>query len=421
MEKTTIYDLVVIDGIVVTDTVIEEWDIAIDNEKIAETVPRGHLQGVKASRTIDALGGYVCPGGVDAHLHLQEPPLFGKGSTADNYETGSRSAVCGGTTTMITFAPQKKTEDTLLDTLAATYNRAKNNCYIDCSFHLLIGNTSSQALSEFQTLPLQLHDAQILDVPLEARKQQITTIIHAENNHIIDWMTTHLEKRRLFAPNIMLHHTRPLSESMDAPILIVHVSTPQAAAHIKTAQDCRLPVFAETCPQYLFLTKKNLDQPGFEESEEDCDAIWAGLANGTFTYNNTETGKKSSVSEDLPLGHFKYIPNGCSGIETRLPLTLSAGRLNLKKFVEVTSTTPARLHGLWSLKGAFIEGKSDADINIWYPERKMQEFELKNEMLHHGVDYTPFKRGIVWDRENGGLLGEIGYGKFSIILILYLE
>ncbi|KAH4178314.1 hypothetical protein HBH43_043240 [Parastagonospora nodorum] len=469
----TEYDLVIVNGIVVTDTEIQEWDIAIKDEKIANIVSRGGLNDVKAAKTIDAEGGYVMPGGVDAHVHLQEPPLFGKGSTADNYETGSRSAVCGGTTTMVTFAPQKKSEDTLLDTLAATHARAKDNCYIDYSFHLLVGNPSEKALSEFKTLreegisslkvymtyeALQLHDGQILDVLMEARKQGITTMIHAENNHVINWMTTQLEKRKLYEPKYhgpshppiaeieATYRAISLSEFMDTPILIVHVSTPQATTHIKAAKDRGLPIFAETCPQYLFLTKKHLDAPGFEgakcvcsppprESEADCDAIWTGLADGTFTilssdhcpfrYDDAETGKKSSISEEFPNGHFKYIPNGCPGIETRLSLVMSAGRLQLTKFVEVTSANPAKLYGLWPKKGAIQEG-SDADINIWYPEGKMKEFELTNDMLHHDVDYTPFEgrllkqwprytvlRGrIVWDRDHGGLLGEKGHGKF---------
>jgi dihydropyrimidinase len=469
----TEYDLIIVNGIVVTDAEIQEWDIAIKDEKIAKIAPRGDLQDAKATRTIDAEGGYVMPGGVDAHVHLQEPPLFGKGSTADNYETGSRSAVCGGTTTMVTFAPQRKTEDTLLETLAATHARAKDNCYIDYSFHLLVGNPSEKALSEFKTLrqegisslkiymtyeALQLHDGQILDVLLEARKQGITTMVHAENNHIINWMTTQLEKRKLYAPKYhgpshppvaeieATYRAISLSEFMDTPILIVHVSTPQAAAHIKSAKDRGLPIFAETCPQYLFLTKKHLDAPGFEgakcvcsppprESEADCDAIWTGLADGTFTilssdhcpfrYDDAETGKKTSISGEFPVGHFKYIPNGCPGIETRLSLVLSAGRLELTKFVEVTSSNPAKLYGLWPRKGAIQEG-SDADINIWYADSKMEEFELTNDMLHHDVDYTPFEgrtlkqwprwtvlRGkVVWDKDNGGLLGEKGYGRF---------
>lgn len=148
----TEYDLIIVNGILVTDSEVQEWDIGVKDEKIVKIALRGTLQDAKAAKVVDAEGGYVMPGGVDAHVHLQEPPLFGKGSTADNYETGSRSAVCGGTTTMVTFAPQKKTEDTLLDTLRATHERAKDNCYIDYSFHLLVGNPSERALSEFKTL-----------------------------------------------------------------------------------------------------------------------------------------------------------------------------------------------------------------------------------------------------------------------------
>ncbi|KAL6707079.1 hypothetical protein ACN47E_004831 [Coniothyrium glycines] len=468
------YDLIIRNGVVVTDTDIQELDIAIQDGKTAKLVPRGGLNDKSATKVIDAEGGYVMPGGVDAHVHLQEPPLFGKGSTADNYETGSRSAVCGGTTTMVTFALQKKTEDTLLDTLKATHERAKDNCYIDYSFHLLVGNPSERALSEFETLrqegisslkiymtyeALQLHDGQILDVLLEARKQGITTMVHAENGQVIDWMTAQLEKKKLFAPKYhgsshppmaeteATYRAISLSEFVDSPILIVHVSTPAAAAHIKAAQDRGLPIFAETCPQYLFLTKRDVDQPGFEgakcvcsppprESEADCDVIWDGLANGTFTilssdhcpfrYDDSETGKKSSISDEFPVGHFKYIPNGCPGIETRLSLTLSADRLDLKKFVELTSSNPAKLYGLYPLKGAMVEGESDADLNIWYPPGKMEEFALTNDMLHHDVDYTPFEgrllkqwpryttlRGkVVWDREHGGLLGTKGDGRF---------
>ncbi|KAF2878482.1 D-hydantoinase [Massariosphaeria phaeospora] len=470
----TEYDLIIVNGVVVTESETNEYDIAVKDEKVAKVAPRGELRDAKAARTIDAEGGYVMPGGVDAHVHLDEPPLFGKGSTADNYETGSRSAVCGGTTTMVTFAPQKKTEDSLLDTLRDTHTRAKDTCYIDYSFHVIVGNPSPNALSEFKTLreegisslkiymtyeALQLHDGQILDVLLEARNQQITTMIHAENGQVIDWMTAQLEKRKLFAPKYhgpshppmaeieATHRAICLSEFMDTPILIVHVSTPSSAAQIKSAQDRGLPIYAETCPQYLFLTKKDLDQPGFEgakcvcsppprESEADCDAIWTGLENGTFTvlssdhcpfrYNDNVTGKQTCITDEYPQGHFKYIPNGCPGIETRLALTLSADRLNVQKFVEVTSSNPAKLYGLWPRKGALVEGESDADINIWYPPGKMKEYTLTNEMLHHNVDYTPFEgrnvkqwprytilRGkLVWDKDGGGLLGEKGYGRF---------
>jgi len=189
-------------------------------------------------------------------------------------------------------------------------------------------------------------------------------------------MTKQLEHQKLFAPKYHVTSHPPvaeieatyraisLSSFIDVPILIVHVFSPAAAAHISEAQKKGLPVYAETCPQYLFLTRKDLDKPGFEgakyvcsppprEGEQDHDAIWHGLQNGTFTvlnhcpfiYDDNQTGKKSVISEEFPNGHFKYIPNGCPGVETRLALTLSAGRLPLQKFVEVTSANAARLYG----------------------------------------------------------------------------
>ena len=415
--------------------------------------------------------------------------MFGKGATADNYETGescktsprpkinvisgTRSAVCGGTTTVIAFAPQKKTEPSLLACLEATHARASGNCYSDYSFHLICSNAGPQAISEFAALraagisslkiymtyeALQLKDSEILDVLFEARKQQIVTMIHAENGAIINWTIKKLEEKKLFAPKYHATSHPPIAEIeatyraislssfIDVPILIVHVSSPAAAQHINDAQKRGLPVYAETCPQYLFLTRKDLDKPGFEgakcvcsppprEGEQDHEGIWQGIENGTFSvlssdhcpfiYDDTETGKKSVISAEYPTGHFKYIPNGCPGVETRLSLALSANRLQLQKFVEVTSTNAAKLYGLYPRKGALIPGVSDADLTIWYPDG-MKEFELKNEMLHHNVDYTPYEgktmkqwprytvlRGeVVWAKDEGGLLGTKGYGQF---------
>lgn len=374
---------------------------------------------------------------------------------------------------MITFAPQRKSEPSLLAALEATHARAHENCYTDYSFHLICSNAGPQAISEFKALreagitslkiymtyeALQLKDSEILDVLFEARKQKIVTMIHAENGAIIDWTIKKLEEKKLFAPKYHVTSHPPvaeieatyravsLSEFIDVPILIVHVSSPAAAKHISDAQKRGLPVYAETCPQYLFLTRKDLDKPGFEgakcvcsppprEGEQDHEGIWQGLEDGTFTvlssdhcpfiYDNTEIGKKSCIDSEYPDGHFKYIPNGCPGVETRLSLALSANRLKLQKFVEVTSTNAAKLYGLYPRKGALVPGVSDADLTIWYPDGT-KDFELTNSMLHHNVDYTPYEgrtmkqwprytvlRGeVVWAKDEGGLVGRKGYGQF---------
>ncbi|KAK5676936.1 hypothetical protein LTS10_010700 [Elasticomyces elasticus] len=452
------YDLIIINGLVASAADVIEADIAIKGDKIVSVATRGGLKNATAAKTIDAEGAYITPGGVDAHVHLQEPPLFGKGSSADTFETGSRSAICGGTTTIIVFAPQQKSEDTLLATLEATHAKADRVCYSDYSFHLLVANPSENALAEFPALreagisslkiymtyaALKLDDGQILDVLLAARENGITTMIHAENNDLILWMTAQLEKRKMFQPKY--HATsHPAMAEIEATYRAICLT---AAKHIKEAQDRGLPIHAETCPQYLFLTKDDLDKPGFEgakcvcsppprESEVDHEGIWQGLENGTFTvlssdhcpflYDDSQTGKKSCIDDEYPDGHFKYIPNGCPGVETRLPLAMSAGRLKMTKFVEVTSTNVAKLYGLYPRKGAFVPGESDADVVIWYPEGKLEPFALKNEMLHHNVDYTPYEgktlkqwprytilRGrVMWDRDNGGLVGKAGDGAF---------
>ncbi|KAI1433520.1 hypothetical protein GGR50DRAFT_668486 [Xylaria sp. CBS 124048] len=467
------YDLVITNGICVTAADVAPLDIAIKDEKIALLAPPGSLSTARTKQLIDAEGGYVTPGGIDCHVHLQEPSMFGKGSSADTYETGTRSAIAGGTTTIIAFAPQQKSQESVLAALANTHALAQDNSYCDYGFHLLVGNPCEKALTEFEKLvsnegitslkiymtyeALQLRDYQILSVLLAARRNHILTMIHAENGDALAWLTERLEAAKLFAPKYHGHSHAPVLESeatnraialsslvADTPILLVHVSEPAAAKRIRDAQTVGQPVFAETCPQYLFLTRDDLDQPGFEGAKCVCAppprdaegqrAIWRGLRNGTFSilssdhcpfrFNDAVTGKKTCISEEFPLGRFRHIPNGLPGIETRLPLVF--GGLDPTTFVAVTATNAAKLYGLYPRKGAMIPGVSDADLVIWYPEGKLSEFALTNDMLHHDVDYTPYEghrlrnwprytllRGqIVWDREGGGVIGKKGYGQF---------
>lgn len=256
------------------------------------------------------------------------------------------------------FAPQKKTDPSLLQVLASTHKLAEGNSYSDYGFHLLVSNPTKDVLGEFPELrkqgisslkiymtyeALQLRDHQILDVLLEARRNGITTMIHAENGDVLEWMTSQLESRGLFAPRYHATSRPPLveteatnraislSELVDVPILIVHVSSQGATKHIRDAQTRGLPIYAETCPQYLFLTRKDLEKPGFEGAKCVCsppprdgpmdhEAIWTGLNNGTFTvlssdhcpfrYDDMKEGKTSVVSHEHPLGRFRYIPNG---------------------------------------------------------------------------------------------------------------
>jgi len=306
---------------------------------------------------------------------------------------------------------------------------------------------------------LMLKDYQILDVMHTARKLGITTMVHAENADVIDWMTEHLEEKGMTHPH---HHgtSRPpaveaeatyrvitLGELMDTPILLVHISGGQATRLIRDAQTRLLPVYGETCPQYLFLLADSMKKPGFEgakcvcsppirEDAADQDAIWTGIKNGTFTTLSSDhapikfyhpKGKQSGLAHgNAPHGRFKYVPNGLPGVETRVPLLFSggvlAGRVSPQRFVEVVSTNPAKLYGL-KKKGTIAPG-FDADIVIWHPQASFKPFVLTNEMLHHAIDYTPFE-GIEfknWPRytlvrgkvvfKDGEVVGKMGYGQF---------
>lgn len=493
------YDLVVTNGVCATSADVAPFDIAIKDGRIILLAPSCSLAGAKATRIIDAQGGCVMPGGVDCHVHIQEPSMFGKGSSADTYESGTRSAIAGGNTTVVTFAPLQKQAESPLEAVRATHALAKDNCYCDYGFHLLMGNANPRALSELKLLKeeegisslkiymtyqaLQLRDGDILSVLLAARKNKMLTMIHAENGDVLDWLTDQLEAKNLVAPKYHSNSRPPILESeatnraialsnlvAQTPILLVHVSDPGATHRIREAQTYGQPIFAETCrsrlglgntvcvemmlirnsnpgPQYLFLTRDDLDKPGFEgakcvcspppRNEEDQKAIWTGLRNNTlailssdhcpFRFDDAETGKKSCITEDYPQGRFKIIPNGIPGIETRLPLAFSANKLELTKFVEVTSTNAAKLYGLYPQKGAIIPGVSDADLVIWYPNWKLPNITLKNDMLHHDVDYSPYEgrkignwprytilRGeVIWDRDNGGIVGKKGFGRFT--------
>ncbi|KAJ7483440.1 putative aminohydrolase [Mycena latifolia] len=500
------FDLVVLNGVVVTASDTGSFDIGIKDGKVHTLAPSFSQEEIGDAQVIDAQGGMVMPGGVDAHVHicqdLKTGPLGLGGECADNFETGSRSAVCGGTTTIITFATQTRAEEdrSLLKVVEAYNARAEaTGSYIDYAFHIIIvrddkdvletelpvlvekwGITSCKLFMTYETMRLQ--DYQLLDVMLAALNNSITTMIHAENGDMISWLTEKLESKGMMAPyNHALSRPQSvegeaanraivLAELIENPILFVHVGSSASANVIRAAQTRGLPVFAETCPQYLNLTWEDLKRfhspTCFENSKMICspppgpdssdqDALYIGLHNGTFTIFSSDHcpfkyddphGKMVGILEHEPsmhgdscegislpelahkeIGSFRLIPNGIPGVETRLPLLftrgVTAGRITPQKFVEVTSTNPAKLYGLYPRKGALLPG-SDADIVIWYPEGALPPFSLTNENLHHNVDYTPYEgmefenwprytlsRGrVMW--ANGKLLGTPRHGEY---------
>jgi dihydropyrimidinase len=422
------FDLVVRNAAVATASDTFTADIGVRDGRIVQLgVDLG--AGI---REIDAAGRVVTPGGVDAHCHLDQPmtpPI----RMADDFETGTRAAACGGTTTVIPFAAQEKGHS-LRDAVADYHARAEGKAHIDYSFHLIVSDPTPSVLNEelpaliregytsfkvYMTYDdLKLNDGQILDVLDVARQYGAMAMIHAENSDCIEWLTRRLEAAGRTAPRFhararpMLvereatHRAIALSELVDVPILIVHVSGREAVEQIRWARSHGLNVFAETCPQYLFLTADDL---GIDDSYDGArcvcsppprdaanqEVIWDGLSDGLFTVFSSDhapfkydapEGKKPGGDEVA----FRHIPNGIPGIETRMALLYSegvlAGRITLNRFVELTATNPAKAYGLHPRKGAIAIG-SDADLVIW-DER---DFVLKNTDLHHAVDYTPYE------------------------------
>ena len=455
------FDLVVRNARVATASDTFECDIGIRGGRIAQL----GLALDAGEREIDAANRVVTPGGVDAHCHLDQPmapPL----RMADGFESGTRSAACGGTTTVIPFAAQEKGQS-LRAAVQDYHARAEGRAHIDYAFHMIVSDPTPKVLADelpsliaegytsfkvYMTYDdLKLDDGQILDVLDVARQHGAMVMVHAENADCIEWLTKRLEAAGRTAPRFhsqsrpMLvereatHRAIALSQLVDVPILIVHVSGKEAIEQIRWARGHGLKVFAETCPQYLFLTAEDL---GIDDSYQGArcicsppprdkanqEVIWDGLADGLFTifssdhapfkYDSPE-GKKPG-GEEVP---FRHIPNGIPGLETRMPLLYSegvlAGRISIHKFVELTATNPAKAYGLHPRKGTIAIG-SDADLVIW-DER---DVTVRNAQLHHEVDYTPYEgmrlkawpgltlsRGdVVWDGSN--FLGHAGRGKF---------
>ena len=424
----TDFDLIVRNAHVITASDIFDCDIGISDGKIVQL---GHALGT-AAREIDAAGRTVTPGGVDAHCHLDQP-MTPPTKTADDFDTGTRSAACGGTTTIIPFAAQQKGQS--LQAAVEDYRaRAKGKAHVDYAFHLIVSDPTPKVLQEelpeliregftsfkiYMTYDdMKLDDGQILDVLDVARQHGAMAMIHAENSDCIEWLTKRLEASGRTAPRFHAH-ARPmlvereathraiaLAELVDVPILIVHVSGREAVEQIRWARAHGLNVFAETCPQYLFLTAEDL---GIDDSYKGArcicsppprdkanqQVIWDALNDGLFTVFSSDHApfKYDGIEGKKPNGQeveFRHIPNGIPGLETRMALLWSegvlAGRMTANRFVELTSTGPAKAYGLHPRKGTVAVG-ADADLVIW-DER---DFVLKNEMLHHEVDYTPYE------------------------------
>ncbi len=424
----TQFDLVIRGGTVVTAADTFRADVGIAGGRITalgESLPGGREE-------IGAEGRLVLPGGIDSHCHIDQPSSMGA-TNADDFRSGSVSAGCGGTTTLIPFAAQMKGQS-LRAVVEEYHRRAEGKAVIDYAFHLIVSDPTEVVLREelpalirdgytsfkvYMTYDrLKLNDREMLEVLSTARREGALVMVHAENHDVIAWLAEQLEAAGNTAPKYhteahhpaaereATHRAITLAEIVDVPMLIVHVSGREAVEQVRWARQRGLPIYAETCPQYLYLSTDDMDRPGFEGAKYMCsppprepanqEAIWRALAGGVFEVVSSDhapyrfegpEGKKMH-GENAP---FKMVANGIPGLAARLPLLFSGGvsegRITLNQFVALSATNAARLYGLYPRKGTIAVG-CDADIAIWNPER---EVKLTLELMHDNMDYTPYE------------------------------
>jgi dihydropyrimidinase len=452
------FDLLIRGGKIVTPDGIVDGDIGINGGTIVDIGRK--LGGAK--REILAEGRWVLPGGVDSHAHIEQMSGMGQ-MNADTFETATRSAAIGGTTSALSFAAQAAGEP-LSATVSNYASLAARGAMIDYAHHLIITDLSVPGFAEdlerligdghrslkiFTTYNIQLSDVEILQVMTLARKHGALVCVHAENDALIDQAKKGLIKAGNTAPKFhALSHPRMaeieaiermcrFSEFLDQPVMIFHVSTREGVEIIERARTRGVPVWAETCTHYLLMTAAVLDRPGLEGAKwmcsppqrtlDDQEALWDGLSadhlqlisSDHAPYRFDDSGKLSAGAE----AGFHQIANGMPGLETRLPVLfdemVSRGRGDIETFVQLTSTAPAELYGL-QRKGRIAVGM-DADIVVWDPDRT--SIYGRND-LHDNVDYNPWEGREIrgWPEhvilrgttlvDDGRFLGQPGQGKW---------
>src|SRR3954453_4558807 len=443
-------------------TAVDQYagDVLVEDEKIAVIGMSLDIPAANVDKVIDAAGKYVLPGGIDVHTHMDMP--FGGSTSADDFETGTKAAAFGGTTTIVDFAIQDRGQ-TLHHALETWAAKADGNAVIDYGFHMIVPELNDQVEGEMDALVRQgitsfklfmaypgvfmLDDASIFKALLRTGRNGGTVCMHAENGGVIDVLVQRALAQGKTAPKYhaltrparaeaeATHRAIALAEIADVPIYIVHLSAAEALEMVTEARDRGRPAFAETCPQYLFLSYDNYEEPGFDGAKyvmspplrprDTQDRLWRGLAFNDLQAISTDHCP-FCMKEQKTLGHddFSKIPNGAPGIETRMSLVydggVRTGRISLNRFVELTSTSPAKIFGLFPRKGTIAPG-SAADIVVFDPNRTVT---LSAKTLHMNVDYNPYEgrqvtgaTDTVLSRgrlviENGAFVGRKGSGSF---------
>lgn len=444
-------------GRIITAVDDYEADILIEGETIATI---GRKLDIEADVTLDAKGCYVIPGGIDPHTHFDLP--FGGTSSSDDFQTGTIAAAHGGTTSIIDFAVQSHGQ-ALSQALDTWFAKAEGKTAIDYGFHMICTDLPDSRLPEMKSLIDQgvssfklfmaypgvflVDDGTIFKAMTTAAEAGGLICMHAENGVIIDVLVKRALAAGRTAPK---YHamTRPtkaeaegagraiaIAEMAGAPVYIVHLSCNDALKKVVEARDAGLPAYAETCPQYLFLDDTVYEKEGFEGAKwvmtppirplENQDQLWRGLRMNDLQVVSTDHCPFCfKEQKELGLGDFSKIPNGGPGVEHRMSLVfnggVASGRISVNRFVEITSTSAAKIFGMFPKKGTIAVG-SDADIVIFDPN---EEATISAKTHHMRVDYSAYEgmkvRGVtktVLSRgkviiENGKYVGKPGEGRF---------
>ena len=410
-------------------TAVDDYmgDVFIENETITHI---GKSLDMEADEILDASGKYLFPGGLDPHTHLDMP--FGGTVSADDFETGTRAAAHGGTTTLIDFAIQTKGQSTL-EALDTWHAKADGKTAIDYGFHMIVTDLEDNRVHEMKMLAdegvtsyklfmaypgvLYVDDGTIYRAMRKAGENGTVVCMHAENGIVIDEIVkqalaegkTEPKYHALTRPTRMeaegVHRAISIAEVANVPVYIVHLSSSDALEQVMLARNRGVHAFAETCPQYLFLDHSYYEQEGFEGAKYvmtpalrekwNQDELWKGLKFGDLQSISTDHCPFCFKDQKtLGIDDFSKIPNGGPGVENRMSLVFNgggnSGRISLNKFVELTSTAAAKTFGLFPKKGT-IAVNSDADIVIFDPNRK-ETISINNSCTHHmRVDYNAYE------------------------------
>jgi dihydropyrimidinase len=449
-------------GLVITASDEVHADVLIEDGRVAALAAHGstYADGWTAQTTYDATGKYVLPGGVDAHTHMDFP--FGGTFSSDTFETGTRAAAWGGTTTVVDFAVQGRGH-ALREGLDQWHAKADAQCAVDYAFHMILSDVNEGTLKEmdllveegitsfklFMAYPGVVYsdDGQILRAMQRTAANGALTMVHAENGIAIDVLVEqalaegrtdprhHGEVRKVLLESEATHRAIQLARVAGSPLYVVHVSADEAVAELAAARDRDLPVFGETCPQYLFLSTDNLAEPGFEGAKYVCStplrprehqaALWRGLRTNDLQVVSTDHCPFCfSGQKELGRGDFSKIPNGLPGVEHRMDLLHQAvldGHISRRRWIELAAAAPARMFGLYPKKGTLAPG-SDADVVIYDPAA---EQTLSADTHHMNVDYSVYEGKRVTGQvetvlsrgtpvlERRSYVGRAGHGQYT--------